>query len=205
MSDRPAHLLVVCTANQCRSVIAESIFRHSLASTPWLAWEVDSAGTRALEDRPIHPLAHDVLIAAGVPVGELRSCSLSKELIGRADVVLTAERSHRSEVVALLPDALHRTFTLRQFARLLLAGVPTEPDPPCGRSVAELVDLAQRARSRSEPGDDDIADPIGGPRRDFELTMARIGAAVASIIDVAAAGIDGAGRTLRSSANLPTT
>ena len=53
-----ARVLFVCTADQCRSPMAELLFQQALqhrGERP--AWDVSSAGTFAPDGRPMHPLA----------------------------------------------------------------------------------------------------------------------------------------------------
>jgi protein-tyrosine phosphatase len=49
-------ILLVCTANVCRSPMAEAIF-NALAEERGLAWRAESAGVAALEGEDITPNA----------------------------------------------------------------------------------------------------------------------------------------------------
>ena len=145
-----ARVVVVCTGNQCRSAMAELLFRRALAETG-PSWEVSSAGTRAAEGQPIHRLTGDVMRSRGVVVDGFRSRPLTPAIVADADLILTAERSHRAAVVSMVPDALHRTFTLLQFARLIEAGAsigrtPTASTTP--RCSSSSRDGHVRGRSR---------------------------------------------------------
>jgi protein-tyrosine phosphatase len=76
-----------------------------------------------------------------------------------ADLVLTATRAIRSQVVATAPAALKRTFTLLELAALLEA-------PPWGDSETDVAQMLARAAdwraSVSGLGNDlDVPDPIG--------------------------------------------
>ena len=65
---------------------------------------------------------------------------------------------------------LHRTFTLRQFARLAAAAAATAEADPAGRPLRAAVEAAARARGRLQPAApdaDDLRDPIGGTPADF--------------------------------------
>jgi protein-tyrosine phosphatase len=128
---------------------------------------VVSAGVRGVEGGPMAPHASRVLVELrGDPAGFSRR-GLTADAISRADVVLCAAREHRSAVVTLVPRALRRTFTLREFARLL-AGVP--PEEIARKSLADQIPaLAQSANGRRRcvppvvPALDDIDDPLGRP------------------------------------------
>jgi protein-tyrosine phosphatase len=161
----------------------EVILRDAIAASGGPAWQIESAGTHATDGMPMHDEARSVLTERGFTVRSFRARRLSLELIDAADLILTAESGHRSAVVALRPGAVNRAFTLVQFARLADAAGPTDGDG----GVANLVARARRARSRSRPGDDELPDPIGGPRLAFEVTADRIADAVATI--AAARGI----------------
>ena len=50
--------------------------------------------------------------------------NIDPRLIKAADLVLTADLGHRAAVVELWPAAVRRTFTLKEFARLLAAVDP---------------------------------------------------------------------------------
>jgi len=61
--------------------------------------------------------------------GKFRSHAVDSYLVDSADLILTATKSHRSEVLAMNPKALRRAFTLVEFAALcdkVDAAYPTE-------------------------------------------------------------------------------
>ncbi|MGC4892618.1 low molecular weight phosphatase family protein [Micromonospora sp. DT31] len=158
-------VLFVCHANMCRSPMAEFIARRLLAGLP-LA--VASAGTDAIDGAAMHPYAVEVAAGTGADPAAFRTRRLRPEHLGAATLVLTATRRQRSACTALAPNALPRTFTLRQFARLAAAARPAEAvaDTPLRAAVVAAV----RARGRLQPpapGADDLGDPIGGSPADF--------------------------------------
>jgi protein-tyrosine phosphatase len=96
--------------------------------------------------------------------------------------VLTAEREHRATVVSLCPRASRRTFTLREFARLL---APVDPVSIAGTDPVERARelVAEAAANRGlvpveRPDDDDLADPIGRHVNYFRETATLVGAAL---------------------------
>lgn len=183
-------VLMVCTANHCRSPIAEQLLARDSAGLFGAGrWHIGSAGTAVRGLWPLHEHAATVL-AERLPAEQLpalaghRSVQLTTALIAEADLVLTATRQHRGAVVTMLPGAVGRTFTIGQFARLCDA-VPvfTAPDPvEAGR---ELLTRAKRARSSLQPvpGDvDDLPDPMGGGLADFRMCADRLQQSIASIL-----------------------
>lgn len=180
----PFTVLIVCTANQCRSPMAEVLLRDA-ARARGLDWIVRSAGTRAVDGRPMHPKARAVLVARGHDTDGWTSTALTPQVIEDADLVLTAEALHRSEVVTLVPSALTHSFLLRQFARLAAHARPLT-DAPGPKTGPLLVDAVLEARAHVQPvppGSDDIEDPIGRRKRAFKACADLLGAAVIAMFD----------------------
>jgi protein-tyrosine phosphatase len=161
MTDR-FDLLFVCTGNICRSPTAELV---AAARLPREHFAVHSAGTYGLDGYPIEPGAARELTALGIASEDFRARRMTEELVRGADLVLTATREHRSAVVTMEPKALPRTFTMREFARLVEA---VEEPALYGATPADrarsLVAAAAQKRGISRPAspeDDDVADPYG--------------------------------------------
>lgn len=157
-------ILVVCTGNVCRSPYAELALRDRLQGG---AVSVESAGTGALVGEPMHPVTLELLARRGIDGSGFLARDLVRDQVLQAELVLTAERSHRAQVLDLAPAALRRTFTLRQLARLVASSTDRTPVA----SLTDLVERAGRARARGGAGGsdlDDIEDPWGRPRELFE-------------------------------------
>lgn len=102
-------LLVVCTANVCRSPMAEAAMRHMIAARGLHA-DVASAGVDALPGHPAHPASIDTIARAGY--GDLsthRSRQLLPQMAQQADFVLCMRDSHRDAIVSRVPQAAGRT------------------------------------------------------------------------------------------------
>ncbi|MFC4147603.1 low molecular weight phosphatase family protein [Micromonospora mangrovi] len=182
-----AGVLFVCHANMCRSPMAEFIARRLLAdhSVP-----VASAGTNALDGRPMHPYAAEVAAGTGADPTGFRTRELRPEHLTGATLVLTATRRQRSHCTALAPTVLHRTFTVRQFGRLAAAAeAPKDHD---GAVLRAAVEAAARARGRLQPAPgeaDDLRDPIGGSPADFRRCAEEIERSIGALVAlIAAAG-----------------
>ena len=111
-------ILIVCTGNICRSPLAEQLLRENLRSAGIDA-VVTSAGTHAMTGSAMTPEAAALSTQYGASNTEHVARQLTEKLIADADLVLTATRDHRRDVVTLLPKATRYTFTLNQFARLV--------------------------------------------------------------------------------------
>ncbi len=167
-------VLVVCTANICRSPSAEQLLRAALVrgGVPPTEVVVASAGVEAGNGWARCPRARGLLAGhlddrevVGWAGGSRR---LSADLVRGADLVLAADRGHRAAVARLVPAAHARLFTLRQAARLaavLIGGdLPTAVAlPPAGDvrgRLRWLVDELDAARgSGPYHQDDDVPDP----------------------------------------------
>lgn len=121
--DARVSLLVVCTANVCRSPLAmrllEDAFRRSdrLRTVP-----VGSAGTRTEPGWAMCPVSAEELPEDEGDrrfADEHRSRPLTKELVQQADLVLAMEREQRSAIAQLAPGSQAKVFTLREVDGLL--------------------------------------------------------------------------------------
>jgi len=134
--------LVVCTANVCRSPMAEAAMRHALAARG-LRPDVGSAGIDALADEAAHPLSMEVVAQAGI--GDLsthRSRPVSPLLVRNADLVLCMESMHRSVLVARVPEAAGRVRMLGHWKGVEIAdpvGGPADEHRKCLELMTECV------------------------------------------------------------------
>ncbi|TFD31734.1 low molecular weight phosphatase family protein [Cryobacterium cryoconiti] len=164
-------ILVVCTGNVCRSPYMEYAIRHGLAAQGISHVEVVSAGTQALIGHPMADPILEALAEDGIDGSRFRAQILTRALVEHADVILTAEASHRSEVARLFPPALRRVFTLRQFARLTAIAPPEMPD---GRPLRDLVQHVAGLRGTTQPAGgatDDVEDPWNGSRAVYRRAL----------------------------------
>ncbi|MEV5593226.1 protein-tyrosine-phosphatase [Streptomyces sp. NPDC052496] len=176
-SCRTFRILHVSTGNVCRSPITERLHRHALdlrlgADRGGLV--VESAGTWGHEGAPMETHAATVLADYGADPADFTGRELLDEHVIRADLVLTATRDHRAQVISMGHSAGLRTFTLKEFNRLVRAIDPAtlpEPDPalPGGGLVERaraLVGAAAALRGwllAPNPEADEVYDPYGAP------------------------------------------
>jgi protein-tyrosine phosphatase len=156
-------VLVVCTGNICRSPLGEGFLRRALQArlgdaTP----EVGSAGTFGWEGSGATSESVEAGAERGLDVSEHVARRLVPQLVEDAALVVTMTAEHRDEVVAMLPSAAARTFTLKELARLAEA----LPAPTTPADLESRVAAATSLRSRGfegNPFDEDVTDPLGAP------------------------------------------
>lgn len=172
-------VLVLCTANQCRSPAAEAVLAERLAGT---AVGVVSAGFAvrpgaAVDDRTRRALP-DLAVEA-VPR------QLTPDLAVGADLVLTMTLAQRSAVVGLAPSCVRRAFTLTEFADLaeLVEQAGHLPTAPAER-LAALVQAAPRLRAARVADGPRRADDVEDP---YLLDEAGYAGVMAQIVEAAAA------------------
>ncbi len=112
-------ILTVCTGNICRSPVAERLLQAGLDQVMPGGFEVTSAGTRAMVGDPMQPLSGDIVRTFGGNPDGFVSRQLTGKILRGVDLVLTMTSGHRGEVLQLDASLLKRTFTIREFARML--------------------------------------------------------------------------------------
>jgi protein-tyrosine phosphatase len=174
--DRPGRIfriLYVSTGNVCRSPITERLTRLAVAqrlgSTGGLL--VESAGTWGHVGAPMEEHAAQVLAEFGADASGFVGRELLDEHVIRADLVLTATRDHRAQVISMGHSAGLRTFTLKEFTRLVrVIDMTTLPATAPGAPVVDRATALARAAAAlrgwlaaPSPEADEVQDPYGAP------------------------------------------
>lgn len=163
-------ILVLCTANLCRSVMAEALLSAHLAARG-VSVPVSSAGVAStFPAQPASPEVIAVMAARGQDVTRHRSRTLTREDIADADLIVGMERDHVRHAVVLLPDAWQRTFTLRELVRRGSQAGVRGPGEPLWAWLARISADRDRHGLLGRSPVDDVADPAGGPARGYEAT-----------------------------------
>jgi protein-tyrosine phosphatase len=181
MSQEPFSILAVCTGNICRSPAVERLLAAKLGPTV----TVRSAGTHALVGHPISDPMAALLTDSGIEPDSFEARRLSENMLKEANLVLTMTRAQRGFVVELWPPAVRRTFTLREFARLLSLVDPAalSAGSPAER-LTRAIPLAAAGRGRQQvpPEEDDVVDPFRLSNAVYAASFAQIVSAVDAIV-----------------------
>jgi protein-tyrosine phosphatase len=162
-------VLVVCTANRCRSVMAQAMLARRLG----VVARVRSAGL--LEPGLPPPTATVAAMAArGLEVARHRSRTITAGELRAADLVLAMAREHVRHMVVTEPSVWPRTFTLKELLRRGPQAGPRMPGEPLAGWLARVHAGRERSALLGDSPEDDVADPVGGPPRAYALTAAEL-------------------------------
>ncbi len=104
------NILVVCTANICRSPAARLFLTRSLTHD---AVKVDSAGTMAINGNFADPTIQELMIAEGfTDIANHRSRPLSLADVSRCGLILCMETVHMHHVQRIHPATVGKTHLL---------------------------------------------------------------------------------------------
>jgi protein-tyrosine-phosphatase len=148
----PKFIVTVCTANICRSPMAEALLRHALKAEPGPLREckVVSAGVAARQGEKVSKNSVEALARVGLRISDHKSQPLTQELADQADLILCMTESHRAVLQLNLEPAHEHIHLWRDF----------------------MPGKGQR----------EIGDPYGGPLREYEACRDEMVEALPSLL-----------------------
>ncbi len=181
---RPIRLLVICTANTCRSPMAAALLTAELA-TSGVGALVASAGTEGPAGRAASATSVEVMEEVGIDITAHRSRVVDIAAIEHADLVLVMTRAHERAMAATSGQAAGRVFLLGEFALLVDAA-----ESASGAEGSGLDRLLRMIASRppTRPSQlgmasaDEIDDPYGGSIDRYRLTRDRLAVEAGRIV-----------------------
>ncbi len=177
------HILLLCTANICRSVMAQALLTRRIAAAG-LDMTVDSAGLATVIDTGRPPPAEviEALARYGLDASRHRSRRVGGQDLAGSDLVLTMTRDQLRAVVVADPAIWPRAFTLKELVRLGYE----RGHQPAGLSMADWLTIMHQGRYRTQLlGDspaDDVIDPIGGPPEAYAATATQLDDLLARLV-----------------------
>lgn len=149
----PGPIVIVCTANICRSPMAEGLLAHALSGqpNPLKNLKVVSAGVAARPDERVSENSVVSLKKVGIDISSHRARPLTQEMLDQALAVLVMTQGHRAMIE-----------------------LQAEPVPKNLHLFREFM---------PETAVKEIADPFGGPLKLYELSRDEMVEAIPSLLD----------------------
>ena len=149
----PGYILVVCTANVCRSPMAAALLKHALAAQPepLRSLEIISAGVGGRDGDLVSANSVAALKKVGLDIAGQRSRAINEELVRGAVAVLGMTESHRAMLQFAMTPVPRNIYLFREF-------------------------MPQR-------GHKEIGDPFGGPLKLYEATRDEMVEAIPSLVE----------------------
>ena len=149
----PGHILIVCTANICRSPMAAALLQHFLAGQdePLKSLQVVSAGIAARQGDPISDNAAVAMKRVGLDLSPHASQPVTQPLLDGALAVFCMTESHRAMIQLQFERVPKHLYLFREFL------------PP--------------------PVDPEVNDPYGGPLNVYETCRDNLVEAVPSVVN----------------------
>ncbi|MFA6286348.1 MAG: low molecular weight protein arginine phosphatase [Opitutaceae bacterium] len=146
-------IVTVCTANICRSPMAEALLQHALAaqSEPLKSLQVVSAGVAARPGDKVSENSVQAMKKVGLNIADHTSRMLTRELIDGALAVFCMTESHRAMIQLTFDPVPRNIYLFREF-------MPRSADK-------------------------EIPDPYGGPLAHYEACRDEMVEAIPSLVE----------------------
>jgi protein-tyrosine phosphatase len=163
-----AGIVVLCTANVCRSPMAAALLTRRLAALG-VTVPVRSAGMISSGDPP-HPEVISVMASYGIQIVSHRSHIVCAADLASASLVLAMARDNLRHAAITEPSAWPRAFTLKELVRRgEQIGLRPSGEPLSGW-LSRVHAGRERTSLLGDSLDDDVTDPTGGPLRAYTET-----------------------------------
>ncbi len=108
-------VLFVCTANMCRSPMAEVLFEEIVRNEgEGEEWWIDSAGVSALDGEPATNNTRVVATERGLELSSHRSAQATRQVVEPFSLVLVMEERHRQMMRETYPELADRIYLLKE-------------------------------------------------------------------------------------------
>ena len=172
MTATSPRVLVVCTANQCRSPLGAAILEAALVAHG-VSVMVESAGTDAVGA----PATQGTVVAArriGLDLSGHVATRLDRRAVEAADLVVTMERRHIQDAVVIDARAFAKTYTLKELVRRATAIGPRLDDESLDQWIVRLGANRRSVDVLGRSDADDVADPTASRLIDHDDLAAEL-------------------------------
>ncbi|RKX32902.1 MAG: low molecular weight protein arginine phosphatase [Verrucomicrobia bacterium] len=117
MTDQSGPVIFICTANICRSPMAEQLFRHALNAEdePYRAIRVASAGVSAADGQPASANSLRALQPVGLSLANHRSRHLTQTMLDDALAIFCMTETHLDLIHLQFNRVPERLHLMREF------------------------------------------------------------------------------------------
>ena len=109
-----SRILCICTGNICRSPMAEVLLQRRLGQEGLTDWQVESAGTWAVDGHPASRHAVQVMADQGLDLMPHRSRAVTRRIIQGVDLVLAMTHNHVEALRLEFPDQAANIYLLSE-------------------------------------------------------------------------------------------
>jgi protein-tyrosine phosphatase len=179
---RRIEILFICTANICRSPMAEALMAKRIAELGAVAG-VASAGLLP-GGLKSPPEVIGLMEQIGADLSSRRSRQVGTDDLDGSDLVLTMEYQQLREVAIMTPTTWAKTFTAKELVRRSASVGGKSEDEPVETWIARVHAGREPADSFVEGRLDEVADPYGGTPAEYAAVALELESLVAQIADL---------------------
>ena len=150
------HILMVCTANICRSPVAAVILQHRLQQRGLTDWSVSSAGTWAQVKRGASRYSVQVAEERGYDLSAHQAQMIEAQHLKAANLVLCMESGHAEALRAEFPVYAAKVFLLSE-----MVGKRYSVNDPYGGPIDAYEMMAEEVTSLIDAGLERIIELAG--------------------------------------------
>ncbi|MFN2128450.1 MAG: low molecular weight protein arginine phosphatase [Anaerolineales bacterium] len=131
-------VLFVCTANICRSPMAEGLMKIITRDReePWL---IQSAGVWAYSDQPAAINTIKILKEYGIDLSGHRSRSISQDLMDNSNLIMVMEKTHKETLETGFPERSPKIFLVSE-----MEGNMKDIHDPIGGTIEDFRSMAEQ-------------------------------------------------------------